>query len=384
MNRVAALLLCCAGLAAAQQPAAPYKEARKIPQTFEGPGRDAPEPADITEVLLGYFGPSDPAHPDGGTLWQGATLAIEEANHEGGYRGKPFRLVARWSEDPWRSGAAHVTRMTYQDRVWVVIGSIEGAGTHLAEQVAAKALVTIVSPVATDRTTHSAGVPWIFSLAQGDDQHAAVLARALHGRSIVIVSSTDHDSRAFNKYFRAACASQSVNLKLQIELAPGQPDLSSLARDAAAQESDTIVVVASARESARAVQALRGSGYAGAIAGSPKLGRTAFTANAGAAAEGAVFPWIGEPASAFRRTFTARFGTQPDDAAAGAYDAVRLVVSAIREAGLNRARIRDAIAARPAFTGAGGRIEWDATGQNRRPPVLAVIHEGYAMPGSRL
>jgi branched-chain amino acid transport system substrate-binding protein len=170
-----------------------------------------------------------------------------------------------------------------------------------------------------------------------------------------------------------------VNLKLKIELAPGQPDLSSLARDAAAQESDTIVVVASARESARAVKALRGSGYAGPIAGSPTLGRSVFTSSAGAAAEGALFPWIGESAPAFRRSFTARFGTQPDDAAAGAYDAVQLVVAAIREAGLNRARIRDSIAARQTFAGAGGRIEWDVTGQNRRPPVLAVIHEGYAI-----
>jgi branched-chain amino acid transport system substrate-binding protein len=369
-----AALACFAAFCAAQQ--APYKDVPKSPATFEGPGRELPEPAGIREVLIGYYGPADPAHPEGGMPWQGASLAVEEANAEGGYKGKPFRLDASWSENPWRAGAAHVTRMTFVDRVWAVVGSIEGAGTHLAEQVVAKALLPLVNPVATDRSIHMAGVPWMFSIVQGDDLHSAVLSRALAGRSLVILESTDHDSRALLSYLKPALARENARIKFQFEFEPGRPDLSELIRNAVKAAPDAVAVIAGIPDSARLVKQLRAAGFTGTIAGGPLFGRAAFAAQAGAAAEGALFPWVGDATPAFRGKFAARFGRQPDYSAACTYDAVRVVVAAIRKAGLNRARIRDAIAAQPPYDGAGGRIEWDEYGQNRRAPVLAAIRSG--------
>ncbi|MHC4741697.1 MAG: hypothetical protein ACYS8Z_07290, partial [Planctomycetota bacterium] len=42
-----------------------------------------PEP-DVEEVLIGYFGPTDPCHVRGGDMWRAACLAVEEANRAGG------------------------------------------------------------------------------------------------------------------------------------------------------------------------------------------------------------------------------------------------------------------------------------------------------------
>ncbi|HEX8984632.1 MAG TPA: ABC transporter substrate-binding protein [Bryobacteraceae bacterium] len=379
MMRLAALVLCFAVWGASQE-APPYKAPPRKPATFEGPGSDLPEPRDLREVVIGYYGPSGDTHPEGGILWQGATLAIEEVNRAGGYKGKPFRLAARWSENPWRGGAALITRMAFEDRAWAIIGSIEGAGTHLAEQVVAKALLTLVNPVATDRSVHGAGVPWMFSIVQGDDQHAAALAGALAGRTIVTLKATDHDSRAFAAFLKTACASAHVRTRLEVEFEAAKPDLGDAARNAMADPADAIVVVANPRDSARAVKALRAAGYRGRIAGGPWFGRAVFAAEAGASAEGALFPWPAEPSAAFVRTFTARFQREPDYAAACAYDSVRVVAAALQKAGLNRSRIRDAVADITPYNGASGLIEWDQTGQNRRPPVLAKIENGRPAP----
>jgi branched-chain amino acid transport system substrate-binding protein len=108
------------------------------------------------------------------------------------------------------------------------------------------------------------------------------------------------------------------------------------------------------------------------------FGRVAFAAQAGSEAEGALFPWVGEPTREFRLRFAERFGRQPDYAAACAYDSIRIVVAAIRKSGLNRVRIRDAIAAGTPYEGVSGHIEWDEFGQNRRPPLLGVIRSGQA------
>ena len=108
-------------------------------------------------------------------MWCAACLAIEEANQAGGYEGLPFRLVPGWSGNPWGSGITAVTRMVYSQKVWAVIGGIDGPSTHLAEQVVAKARLPLLSPGSTDKTVNLANVPWMFSCVPDDHLLAPVL-----------------------------------------------------------------------------------------------------------------------------------------------------------------------------------------------------------------
>ena len=137
----------------------PYFDARKNESAYNGPGREDPEPAGLTEVRIGYFGPGNPGHPQGGDIWQAVNMAIEEANAQGGYHGLPFRLVQAWAENPWSNGAGLVVRMAYVDKVWAIIGGIDGASTHLAETVVVKARVTLIFFGSTDKTVNLANVP---------------------------------------------------------------------------------------------------------------------------------------------------------------------------------------------------------------------------------
>lgn len=111
------------------------------------------------------------------------------------------------------------------------------------------------------------------------------------------------------------------------------------------------------------------------------MGQTCFRGEAGSAGEGSTFPLLFDPgesdcAAEFAQRFETRFGHQPDYAAAHAYDATCLVVAAIRQAGLNRARIRDALATLSPWQGVTGTVHWDPTGQNDRPILLGTIAGG--------
>ncbi len=156
------------------------------------PGEAPSPPLDLPYVPLGLFGPADAAHPEGGTVFMGVQLAVEDANSRGG---KPFRLCARWSDDPWRAGASAVVKLVYTDSALALIGGIDSATTHLAEQVVAKTLVPLIDPVSSDETANAAGVPWIFSWAPGDSLLAAAIARALNSRPYSLLAATDHGSR---------------------------------------------------------------------------------------------------------------------------------------------------------------------------------------------
>jgi branched-chain amino acid transport system substrate-binding protein len=88
---------------------------------------------------------------------------------------------------------------------------------------------------------------------------------------------------------------------------------------------------------------------------------------------GVIYPSPGEASPEFRARFHARFGADPDYAAAHSYDAASLVIAAIRKSGLNRARIREALRALSPYAGVSGVIAWDAMGQNQTPPLLSQI-----------
>ena len=183
----AALVLLLAGALAGRGAGAAVQESGVAPLEFRGPGRDAPEP-DVKEVVLGFFGPGEADHPEYGEFWRGATLALEQENAAGGYRGKPFRLEAAWSESPWAAGILDVTRLVYDGGAWAVIGGVDGTTTHLAVQLALKSYFLLLSPGSTDVTADRANVPWLFSLPPSDARIAPVLAEAVAAASAADLS----------------------------------------------------------------------------------------------------------------------------------------------------------------------------------------------------
>jgi len=367
----------------------PFKEARRKPLEYAGPGRDEPAP-DVSEVRIGWFGPSDPDHPLAGQMWQAAGLAVEEANEAGGYRGLPFRLTGTWSENPWGSGIRGVTRLVYQQGVWAMAGAPDSASAHLVEQVVAKARLAFLSPVSTDRTANQASVPWIFSCAPGDHLLAPLLARALlpraRGRGLTLISTTDHDSRMATGELLRAMEKLRIYPTFHLQLAAGNPGMAARLDGAPIARSAQVVVVAPPRESAWIVAGLRERGFSDPIFGGPAMGRRPFLESAGPAAGGVTFPLLwyppmaGEAGERFASKFRKRFGTEPDYSAAYTYDALSLLIAAIRKAGLNRARIRDAVEKLSPWAGVTGRITWDPVGQNQHTPVLGTIQKGRRIP----
>ncbi len=351
----------------------PFYRLREHETSYNGPGREDLEPHHLEEIRIGYFGPSDPGHPEGGDLWLAAQLALEDANREGGYRGLPFQLRSCWSRDWWGTGVSQLAQMVYSENVWAIIGSIDGASTHLAEQVVAKARLPLLSPVSTDKTVNLANVPWMFSFMPGDHQIAPVLARAIADRvddtPFVIASSTDHDSRLLVDELRVELAEHRTVPSFHLQFHP-KGELTHVVNRVKLSSIRTVVVVAGAGDSARLVRALRTKGFLGDIIGGPSFGRRAFLETAREAGDGVVFPVLASVDASFAERFQKRFGRAPDYAAAQTYDATRLLVEAVRQAGLNRTKIRDVLVELSPWKGVSGSVEWDPLGQNVRPVGL--------------
>jgi branched-chain amino acid transport system substrate-binding protein len=383
---IAALCASVATVTGAQDaPPTPYFDARTHVPEYVGPGRELPPPENLAEIVIAFFGPADANDPEWGDAWRGATLAIEDANAQKGYRGLPFRLLSAWSENPWGSGVADLAKLVYGRGVWAIVGGVNGATTHLAEQIVVKAQLSLVNPGGTDPSVNFTNVPWMFTLPATDDRQAPLIAHALVDRRAnegwSVVTTTDRDAASAWRTIDAAPALHGLPAPLhQIVVAPVQADYRESLVDVARSGSQAVLVLAGARDAARIVRALRSQGYHGQIVGGATLGRRAFVAEAAADAEGVVFPLLFDPEQPEARTFVSRFrarwGTTPDYLAAHTYDAVQLIADAVRRAGPNRVLIRDALATSPASPGVSGPIAWDPTGRNRRPLTLGIWHDG--------
>lgn len=370
-----------------------FFDARTHETNYTGPGREELAPADVKEVLIGYFGPNTTSHPDAGDMWHAACLAIQQANQAGGYKGLPFRLVSGWSDNPWGTGISKVVRMAYADKVWAVIGGIDGPSTHLAEQVVAKARLTLLNSGCTDKTVNLANVPWMFSLLGGDHLHAPVLANAVSlyvGRkSFLLVSAIDHDSHVFTVEFNKSLIQKEIAPSYHYEFKHSNVDpneeYKELVEKIVISRAHALVIIAGAEDSARLICAVRDKGFMGGIFGGPSMGRRSFLEEAGKAAEGVIFPLLYTPhnnSDSFEKEFSSCFGSSPDYLAAHTYDAVNLLVAAIRKAGLNRARIRDAVREVSPWTGVTGVVRWDALGGNIRTVGLGTVRAGRVISAS--
>ncbi len=376
----------CAAEAGGARPA-PVLDARTHRTEYLGPGREAPVPEGLAEIRLAQFGPAEESDPEWGEARRGAVMALEEANAAGGCGGLPVRLLNAWSENPWGTGVAALAKLVYREDVCAIIGGVDGATTHLAEQIVVKARLPLVSPGGTDPSVNFTNVAWMFTLPPTDDHIAPALADvvvgSLAGGAWCAVTTTDRDAHAAWRAFRAAFVQHRVPAPLLHIAAPAAArEREAAVEEVAASGARTVVVFAGARDAAGIVKALRAGGFAGLIAGGAPLGRRPFLEEAGGAAEGIVFPLLFDPAEpsacTFVRAYEARWGGAPDFLAAYSYDAVRMTLEAVRRAGPNRARLRDALAAPESWTGVTGSVAWDATGRNVRPFVMGVWRDGKA------
>ena len=371
----------------------PFFQFRNRSLDYTGAVSEAAEPTNVDEVRFGWFGPSNPEDPLAGQMWWAADQAIREANNQGGFGGRPFRLIPKWSENPWGNGVPQVFRIAYEDKVWALLGGIDGSSTHLAEQVVAKACLPLLSPVSTDKSVNLAGVPWMFSCAPGDHVIAPMLAeavlKALNGpqEKLMVFSATDHDSRMAAKEILKALSERHCAPAFKFEFQAGQKAVDPQLSSAAAAKPRVVLLIAGPEDSVRWVAAIRQRLANTPIFGTHQMGRSRFLQLAGEAAEGVRFPQLWTPNESdantrkFMAGFKARFGQEPDYAAALSYDAVQLLVGATRRGGLNRAHIREELIKLSPWQGIAGPIEWDGTGQNlRKVTRMGLIQKGRVVP----
>ena len=359
-------------------PLAPPASILDTPADFAGWTGEAADPARFDTIRIGFFAPDRPDDPIGVPMRNAAMLALDQVNAAGGYHGVPVGLIQRWSDNPWGAGSKKMIRLVYEDSVWAVIGSLDGAFTHIAEQIVTKAWVPLLSPVSADPTLNYVRIPWMFRLPPGDDKQAAVIVRhGLQTRSlerIGLITSTDHDGRIFAKEMLDQLNTAGRPPLFHFKISLSNVDLREIASRALLFQPDAIILRFPGEATRKLVTSLdeNSANIPLFLPWIPGLQRADLTARYhGEIHSVQPFRMDDNPRYAgFAKIYRKHYGQSPTPTAAYTYDALQLVLKALKASGLTRAGIRGAVAGMSGFQGVTGTIRWDNGWANQGEPVL--------------
>lgn len=386
--------------------AMPYHEFYQDLIEYNGAARDIPDPDlnQLTEIRIGFLAPLYD-HPDevsGNRMLDGAKMAIDEANANGGYGGKPFRLITHNDYDNWQiSSAANgvskdsaiwgsasndAVRMIYNDKVWAMFGSLSSESTHIALRLTLKAETPLVNSASTDPTIPETIIPWYHTDLQDDRVQGYTLARHIYSelgfKRVALLRINDRYGRFGVIKFRDASRRLGHPVVIEQKFMPGDTDFRRQLQVIQDSRADAIVLWTDMAPAAMILQQMQELGMKQRVFGSHRTIGDELVKLAGSAAEGfeAVYPFDpsrNEPLWLdFITRYESRYHEKPDHFAPLAYDEMRILLDAICRAGLNKGRIRDALTGLTDYKGVTGAMVFDPNCKNIAPLFLGRVHNG--------
>lgn len=339
-------------------------------------------------IRIGLFVPGrGPGALEGEAVRNAVQLAVEEVNAGGGFRGRPFEVVERASDEAWGRGTGELADLIFQNGTMAVLGALDGKSAHLAAQVVtrAKGEVLFITPWTSDATLTQIGIPWFLRALPDDRSQALALAQRIFGcgepvRAVVALSSDDPASVDMASAFTRAASSPPVLVHYSGSAA-GREVASRLREE----EAEALVLVGPPAPAGTLVGQIRRLGVKTPVFGTLHLASPEFLEAAGEAAEGTILvaPFLRlSPLDAaphdyqsFARRYRQVSGRPAGALAAFAYDSARSLLQAILETGPDPRRVRQVLS-RDSWKGVTGLILYDEQGNRLGTPALAVVRDG--------
>jgi len=389
------LAACLASAQTVSPETKPYASMNRNAVYYAGAGSAAADDLRGNHVTIGMTVPLEgPLAAEGKALLQAAQMALDEESKTPLPGGRHLVLAVRDESGQWGQASDEIVRLIFQDEAVAIITSPAGTIAHEAEQVANKIGVPVVT-LSTDATTTQINMPWIFRLAPSDEDEASAFAQHIYRtrglRKVVLLAQPDHDGRAGAEEFERAVEKLGGVPPIRVDV-PSSPDaVESVVSRMKTLAPDAVVLWTDYDLAANLVPRVRQALPVVPVYLCRKAAESAAVIPVAASASASQQPeekdaeiWISaSPAGTthvqrqFHKSSLAQTGAEPTEAAAAAYDAVHIVAAAVRRAGANRVRVRDALAAGNPIQGASGAISFDSAGNEHGHVAVVRLGDGF-------
>jgi branched-chain amino acid transport system substrate-binding protein len=352
------------------------------------PAGGAVSPGEGNTLLLGEVGSLTGAQATFGISSQnGIQLAVDEANAQGGVKGK--KLAVRVYDDQGKPEEATnaVKRLISQDHALLILGEVASSCSLAMADVAEAAKVPMISPSSTNvKVTQKGG--YIFRVCFIDPFQGFVMAKFarenLKLSQVAILKDTKSDySQGLSDVFARKFTELGGKILGTEAYAQGDSDFRAQLTAIRSQKPEAIyvpgyytdvgIIARQARELGLTVPLLGGDGW-----DSEKLYELGGSAIVGSYFSNHYSPQDPSPVTqGFITAYKQRFGAVPDALAALAYDAARVAIEAMKRApDTSGTALRDAIAQTKGMPGAAGVVTLDEHRNAVKPAVVLKVGEG--------
>jgi len=316
----------------------------------------------------------------------GALLAVEERNAQGGINGRIVELVIRDDEQNAET-AGKVTRDLIERNVEAIIGPMTSSMALAIVPIVNKARLVAVSPTVT--TTELSGLDDYFLRVLPDTHTYAPKSARFHlektglrraaliydtGNSSYTVSWLTSFSKAFDRLGGRVVAVNSFKSGENVAFAP-------IVHDLLQHNPDLVVLVCSAVDAALLCQQIRKLDPRATISVSEWGSTERFIELGGAAVEGVYFAQFLDHSNttpryrSFLASYRKRFGQDPGFSGLAGYDAATVVLNALaaRKSGMS---LKSTILAVAAYQGVQRTIVLNRFGDTDSTTFITVVRNG--------
>ncbi len=344
--------------------------------------------AENTEYFIGATGPlTGDASSYGISVQEGATLAVEEINAEGGLNGVMFKFDIK-DDKATAPDAASGYDILYEAGMQISLGSVTSGSCASFGEKAAADNVFFMTPSASAANVIETGDN-AFRVCFGDPDQGVLAAKQLttdYETIGCIYDTSDPYSTGIWEAFDAEMATLGVEYNKQTFDAENKKDFTTQVE--ALKDCDVIFLPIYYTEAGLIAKAAAAKGCDAVIFGCDGLDGVAGQIDDTVTN---VIKYITpfdvasteEPAATFVKNYEAKYGKKPDQFAADGYDAIFAIYKAMEAAGINDVTIapsdlceavKAAITAEDfSLAGTTGVMTWDATGACTKEPVIVDL-----------
>ena len=314
----------------------------------------------------------------GESIKNGAELAVAQVNADA--NNVKINLLVEDTKGDKNEAINAMNKVISKDKVVAVIGPMLSGEMMAAGPIANKNKIVALGTSTTAEGITDIG-EYIFRNAVPESLAVDAAIRQAHKvlgyKTAAIMYSNNNDQMvSVNNTAKKALESEGVQIVATETFADKDTDFSAQLTKIQQAKPDIIIVASLYQEGALIMKKMRELGMNQPVVGSNGFNSPAFIKNAGSAADGAIVgtPWFpnkdDQKVRDFRKAYVEKYGHEPDQFAAQAYDAVFLYEAALKAAGstTDREKFRNALKGITDFVGVTGKFQFN----EKRDPSMEV------------
>jgi branched-chain amino acid transport system substrate-binding protein len=346
---------------------------------------------DTGNIKVGVFADlSGPTSGAGQSVKNAVEIARDEINQAGGINGRQLEVFVEDDKGTSEQAVAAVTKLISQDKVNMILGDPSTPSVTAAAK-AQEAHVPLITLSSSDPKITQQG-DYVFSVAALDSLQGRQLgvysAGNLNAKTAAIMIEDGSDySKSLAQAFEEEFKKTGGQVSSKQTYAAGSQSFTEQLNAIRSANPDIIYIPGNAADAGLICKQAKDLGIKSILVGADRWNSAKFFEVSGKASDGSYTTGAysaDDPSPAvraFNSAYKKRLNNAPDQSAALAYDAIKLLADACKRAGgSNATKLREAVATTDKFPGITGTITIGADRTATRPALIFKLQDGKSFP----